>query len=132
MHRAENSDRYALGSYLFDNLGTDAGYTVNLGEFDTGSTLHFSYLVYRGNKDDGNIRYTLQTESPGDLSQFRFAEINPLSGAFRTSSLSIAAADGSRNDLEVNVVARVIPSPGATGLLWLAAGFCVARRRRLI
>lgn len=132
MHRAENSDRYALGSYLFDNFGTDTGYTMDLGQFDTGSILHFSFLVYRGNKDAGIVGYTLQTESPDDLSRFSFAEINPIADSIRTTSLSIAAADGFRGDLQVNVVARVIPSPGATGMLWLAAGFCVARRRRLI
>lgn len=131
MHRADNSDRNALGTFLFDTLGNTPDFSVDLGKFDTGSILHFSYLVYAGDRAGGNVRYTIQTESPEDFSRFSFAEINPVSGSYRTTSLNFAAVDGSRSDLHVNIVASVIPSPAATGMLALTAGFCVARRRRL-
>ena len=47
--RADDSDSWEMGQYLFDNHGTPAGHTVSIGEFEAGAILHFSYLVFHGN-----------------------------------------------------------------------------------
>src|SRR6056297_1439873 len=48
MDYAVSSDTNNLGEFLFSNHGASAGTSIDLGEFDAGSTLHFSYLVTKG------------------------------------------------------------------------------------
>jgi hypothetical protein len=134
MHHAENSDQFELGRFMFDNHGTDPGFTLSLGEFDAGSTLHFGYLVFRGNKANGNIRYALRTDSSGDLQQFAIEDITPLDDSLRTTTLGIEDivgqhSDWDYNDLQVNIIARAIPTPGSATLAGLALLVCCPRRR---
>ncbi|MFI4853879.1 MAG: hypothetical protein ACIAQF_02735 [Phycisphaerales bacterium JB065] len=137
MHRADDSDGYGLGSFVFDNHGTSSGHTVTLGDFDPGSTLHFSYLVYRGDKADGNTRYALQTESSDDLIQFAIKDVDPIGDSARTTLFGVedivgSGSDWDYDDIQVYISATTIPSPGATGIICLAAGICASRRRRSV
>ncbi len=134
MFAADDSDQYGMGRFLFDNHGTQSGHTVSIGEFDAGSVLHFSYLIYRGNKSNGNIRYALRTDSPDDLMQFGWEEIASSGDAMRTTMLHIedivgSGSDYDYNDVRANVIARAIPTPGTATLAGFALFVGCTRRR---
>ncbi|MFU8830486.1 MAG: hypothetical protein ACNA8P_13775 [Phycisphaerales bacterium] len=134
MHHATASDSHDMGLYLFDNHGTAAGYTVTIGEFEAGTTLHFGYLVFSGNKSNGNIRYALRTDSSEYSQQFALEEITPIDGAMRTTRMHIedivgSGSDWDYNDMRADIIARAIPTPGAMSLAGFALILVVKRRR---
>jgi len=134
MHRASDSDSWEMGQYLFDNHGTPAGHTVSIGEFEAGAILHFSYLVFHGNKANGNIRYALHTDSAADLNQFALEERSSPETSVRVTRLHIedivgSGSDWDYNDVRVDILGRAIPTPGTATLAGFALMIGLSRRR---
>jgi len=135
LHRADNSDAMDSGQYIFDNHGTPSGYTVSIGEFQTGAILHFAYIVFHGNKDNGNIRYILSTDSPSTANQFALEERPTVENATRTTRLHIedivgSGSDWDYNDMRADIITRAIPTPGAATLAGFALLIGFSRRRK--
>lgn len=135
LHRADNSDAMDSGQYIFDNHGTPAGHTVSIGEFQTGAILHFAYVVFHGNKDNGNIRYTLSTDSPSTANQFAMEQrSSPESGVAVTrmhiEDIVGSGSDWDYNDVRADIVARAIPTPGTATLAGFALLIGFSRRRK--
>ncbi len=134
MHRASDSDAWEMGQYIFDNHGTPAGHTVSIGEFEAGAILHFSYLVFNGNKANGNIQYALHTESPADLNQFAMEERSSFEPGVRVTRLHIEdivgnGSDWDYNDVRADIISRAIPTPGTATLTAFAMLIGFSRRR---
>lgn len=128
-----STDDNDAGMYLFDNHGTEGGFTVNVGAFLAGDTLHFDYIVWKGNKANNNIRYVIESDAASELVQFGAGAPTEAGGAIVTrlgvEDIIGSGSDWDYNDLVFDVTATAVPAPGATGLALIGTGLLIRRRR---
>ncbi|CAE7578018.1 unnamed protein product [Symbiodinium necroappetens] len=113
MFNAVSSDANELGAFIFQNHGTAAGTTVELGEFEAGSTLHFAYLVTNGSggAPTGSL---FRTDVEADTNYFAIGDTRSDEASLFTR-LGIedirnpAHSDFDYNDLIVDVRTTAIP-----------------------
>lgn len=133
MFNAVSSDANELGQFIFQNHGTSAGTTVELGEFGAGSTLHFAYLVTNGagGAPTGSL---FRTDFEADANYFAIGDTRSQEESLFTR-LGIEDirdpqhSDFDYNDLVVDVRTTPIPAPGSVALAMTALAM-IARRRK--
>lgn len=125
---AASSDANNLGQFIFQNHGTAAGYTVDLGIFDAGDVMHFAYLITKGVSvaPTGSL---FRTDVNADLA---YVGLTPMgSGITRIGLEDIrnpAKSDWDHNDVVFDIVALDVPAPGPAALA--SAAFLIAGLRR--
>jgi len=132
---AASSDSNALGEFLFSNHGTTSGYSVDIGQFGAGETLHFAYLITNGVSvaPTGEL---FRSDLSTDLSFFASGSAEAFDGyqVFRFGIEDIR--DPNRSDFDYNDVifdvrvSPAVPAPGAAALAMIGAGFMVRRRMK--
>ncbi len=127
---ATSSDAFGLGQFLFSNKGTSAGTSVEIGSFDTGTTLHFAYTITKGSGSAvlNQIQRTDQTTSMffatdwGTDSKGYFAKVGV------EDILDVKKSDMDYNDVVFRV--RSIPAPGGAALMAVSLLIAGPRGRR--
>ncbi len=125
LNLAPNTNGNHLGQLLFNNHESTSGSTVALlGEFESGSALHFAYVIVAPSS-----KYDLfRTDVESDRYNFAY---DAESGDYRLEDLrrDYRNYDGDYNDAMFRVSFQSIPAPGSLALLSLG-GFAMTRRRR--
>lgn len=125
LNLAPNTNGNDLGQLLFNNHESTYGSSVALlGEFESGSALHFAYVIVAPSS-----KYDLfRTDVENDRYNFAYDAEN---GDYRLEDLrrDYQNYDGDYNDAMFRVTFQSIPAPGSLALLSLG-GFAMTRRRR--
>ena len=129
----ESTDSKDAGQYIFDNHGTAAGATVEVGEFLAGDVLHFDYVVFKGKKHKDRVRYILESDDSAEAIQFAAGATVESDGVFVTrlgiEDIVGNNSDWDYNDLVVDVLATSVPTSGTAALALAAVGLTARRRR---
>ncbi len=126
-----STDANNLGKFAFSNKGTTAGTTVEIGAFESGTTLHFAYLITKGVKvaPKGQLQ---RTDSDDTSAFFGLAFGTDQKGYFASVGvediLDPKVSDMDYNDVMFKV--RTIPAPGGAALMAVSLLIVGPRGRR--
>lgn len=126
-----STDANNLGKFLFSNKKTPVGKSVEIGAFESGTSLHFAYLITKGVKESptGQLQrtddddtspffgFTLGTDSKGYAASFGVEDI-----------LDPKVSDMDYNDVMFKV--RTVPAPGGAALMAVSLLIVGPRARR--